>query len=375
MTKTVSLDTAASPKAPVSPKITKTRRTRRLPTRRSRNGDARPTLNLSEKRDELVDQVAHALRNYVQFSNGTNMYDEEGNVQHPYQLQEALYTHNIPEHPITEQAVLDACKFMRKEALVPKAELVSSLPQLAPHGVVLTQPGCAGSRTFTSFHSPQPSDATSVLTAVTPSFHDLVDSEPSERDEEYMEEVAGLVAAIVAPCLLSFKGHMEFFTHPTTSKWLMPILGVRYASATLPTKAKVAALRRNMRPAAALNGHDVGSLSTTKMILRHLDIPVYRVWDQITHSSTQIAVCNTEEPRSKVLAELPTMIIEALRATPPLPETTTFREALDAVLKASGLPGTDAIVDEARVTPPKPKKVKAVVVEEDNAVTMAETPE
>jgi hypothetical protein len=357
MTKTVSV---TSPKPPGSPKIAKARRTRRLPTRRSRTGDARPTLNLSEKRDELVDQVANALRNYVQFSNGTGMYDEEGHIQHPFQLQEALYTHNIPEHPITEQAVLDACKLIRKNTLIPTAELVSSMPQLAPDGVVLTQPGCAGKRTFTSFHSTKHSESTNVLTAVTPSFHDLVTSDPCERDEEYMEEVAGLVAAIIAPCLLSFKGHMEFFTHPTTAAWLMPMLGVRYASATLPTKAKVAALRRTMQPAAALNGHDVGSLSTTKMILRHLDIPVYRIWDQMSHSSTQIAVCNTEKPRGQVLAELPTMIIEAFRATPPLPASTTFREALDAVLKALGLPGTEAIVDEARVAVPKPKKVKAV---------------
>lgn len=353
------LNTTASGKV-AKPKAT---RVRTVSCRRMRPGDVRPILEFEKKnRSIILDQLKKTLRPMIQFSRGSVMYDEKAEAQSPADLQAMIYATYRPSTDITEQAVFDACRAMRDEKLVPTATFVSNLPQLAPNGVVLTQPGCAGTRVFTHFvESPEVATVQNISGTIAPNIHDFMTGTAAERAlEGYPVEAARLFAAIVAPSLINFPGHMDFFTHPQTAAWLLPALDVEFVNATLPAKAKVTALSRSMRSTAAVNGTDSDAISTVKQILSRCDVPVYRVLYDPPGNIATIPVCDGEKPRKAVIDGISAFIVEALRKAPPLPETATFRDALDAILLAADLPGADAVIIPMRV-PVSKAKVKAKV--------------
>jgi hypothetical protein len=374
--------TMAEPAAQLDGRIAKPAARRLRASRKARSGDIRPELVLPKDRAELLEKVAAALKPFIVFHRGKRMFDEKGAAQEAFDLLISLYANVRPDRAVSEQAVVEACKLLVATGEVSTADMVSDMPQLLPTGEVLTQPGCASKRVFTRYVRVAPSETDLPTTmyateAAIPTLEDMFPLAEAADEAEAKEDRAALLAACVAPSLLAFKGHVNFFTNPATAEWLLPSINVPFINATLPCKAKIALLDRSMAPAIAINGDDAGASNVARTILRDHDCPVYTVGTSTRDGVPTIQLYEAACPGPARLAGMDRLIIDALqraRATGKITPELTFVEALDVVLTASGLPGTDTIlVVKAPVVAVAAPGAKDAEGEEDSDVAAIES--
>lgn len=332
-------------------------------SRKVRSGDIRPDLVMAKERPAMIAQVATVLSQLVQFRNLNRMFDEAGSHKDALSLQIRVYHTMRPDRPISEQAIIEACKLVISREMVPTAKFLSNMPQLTRAGTVLVQPGCTGTRGFTKFASEMPSVDERLVASLgekertqcgTPTINDILPLTnyetkgplTPERAQFMAEERAAFIAACLAPCLLEFKDHMNFLLNPITADWLLPLLDVAFVDVTLPSKSKICLMRRDMTPAIAINGADAASSSMAKTILRDHDCPTYTVSDTSRDGVPTIIVYEAPKPRDAVLTHFREFLVELLRLarTPPDGPPPSFVDVLRTVLQELKLPLPETIV-------------------------------
>jgi hypothetical protein len=351
-------------KVPVAAGVLKTPSKRLRASRKVRSGDIRPDLSLSKNRSELVQQVAKVVGKLVQFHNGKRMFDEKGTHKDALSLQIELHHAMRPDRSVSEQAIAEACKVVASSDMVPTAEFVSNMPQLTAKGEVLVQPGPTGAYVFTTFTPVGGSgdynlmesltSGSNVISRPTPTIFDFIPQSNYDGDGPMTEDRlknmahdrAAFVAACVAPCLLEFREHINFFLNPATGAWLLPLLNVQFIDSTLPCKSKINAMRRDMTPAIAINGRDPGASNVVKTVLRDYDCPTYTVSDSARDGVPTVLLFESPKPRPSILTGFSDFLLDLLRLAklPSDATTPTFTEVLHRILHALELPLPDDII-------------------------------
>jgi hypothetical protein len=326
--------------------------------------DIRPPLQLEAGHPQARAQLVKLLPRHLAFRRSrTRMFDPAGVQQTPLDLMQTIYRTSKPSRHLSENVISEAMRIVEKDNAVPEVRFVSTRPQWRPAGGVQQQPGCVASRVFVksrdtlarpvgpdalerNLDAPA-GDALIGVFACPASIADLCPALPLACPEETVEDQAALLAALVAPSLLAFPGHVAFFVWVETAAWLLPLLDLSVTPATLPPVARLAVLDQSMVPAVALQSSDPSAVKFARAVLATRDGPVYLVGDSARDGLPAIPCYRRAAPTAALLAQVPAMIARTLADADALPgpRPVTFLDALTRVFAAAGLViATDTVV-------------------------------